>query len=222
MDRLSIRSLSARRIWMQREKSAPSAVSVSTFSARSSTKPATAARVAAITFDWYVISRRLCGPVLNELSRFSIPRGRFSGAAAIFLCRQGNALSGPLPAFAHYRIAEGADAGDFDLDRVAMLEVLRGAFGPHPHHIAGLECQILRHPADEGGGSKKHVVGLEADLLCSVDADPGFGRIEIKIGLDPRAHWLEGVGVLGAPQGAVVGLPSAFAHVVTDRPSEDA
>ena len=96
------------------------------------------------------------------------------------------------------------------------------AFGPHPHDVAGLEGQVLRHPADEGGGSKKHVVGLEADLLCSVDTDPGLGRIEIKIGLDPRTHRLEGVGVLGAPQGAVVGLPGAFAHVVADRPAENA
>ena len=28
--------------------------------------------------------------------------------------------------------------------------------------------------------------------------------------------------VLGAPQGAIVGLPGAFAHIVADRPAEDA
>src|SRR5204863_167616 len=38
----------------------------------------------------------------------------------------------------------------------------------------------------------------------------------------PRPHWLEGVAVLGAPQGPVAALPGALAHIVADRPAEDA
>ena len=40
----------------------------------------------------------------------------------------------------------------------------RRAFGAHPHDVAGIERQVLRHPADEGGGAEDHAVGLEADL----------------------------------------------------------
>src|SRR6516225_6093815 len=154
---------------------------------------------------------------------FSIMKGRFSGPKRDFSLPSGEMpASAPLPACPHHRVAEGPDPGDLDLDRVAMLDVLRGALGPHPHHVAGLERQVLRHPADEGGRPENHVVGLEPDLFGSVDADPGLGRIEIKIGLDPRTHRFESVGVLGAPQGAIVGLPGAFAHIVADRPAKNA
>ena len=62
----------------------------------------------------------------------------------------GTALGSSLHPFAHHRVAQDADAGDLDLDRVAVLDVFRGALGAHPHHVARVERHILRHPADEG------------------------------------------------------------------------
>ncbi len=47
-------------------------------------------------------------------------------------------------------------------------------------------------------------------------------RIEVDVGVDPGAHGLEGVGVLGAPQRAVGLLPDALAHVVADGVAEHA
>src|SRR6516162_2990069 len=44
---------------------------------------------------------------------------------------------------AHHRVPERADAGDLDLTNVAVLEVFGGAFGAHPHDIAGIERQVL-------------------------------------------------------------------------------
>jgi hypothetical protein len=48
-----------------------------------------------------------------------------------------------LAPFAHDRVAQGADPADVDLDRVAVLQIARPAVGAHPHHIAGIERQVL-------------------------------------------------------------------------------
>src|SRR6516225_3083912 len=85
MGRLSIRSLSVPRIWTRREKSAPSAGSVSTLSARSSTKPATAARAAATTFISYGISRRLGGTRCRMMCAEDDLRRRPAGCDRFFL-----------------------------------------------------------------------------------------------------------------------------------------
>ena len=52
------------------------------------------------------------------------------------------------------------------------------------------------------------------------DPDRGFHFIEIDRGLDPRAHRLEGVGVLGSPQAAIGLLPGALRNIVADGVAE--
>src|SRR6516165_4828713 len=115
------------------------------------------------------------------------------GSARRYVYRR--AFAGPSLLFAHYRIAQGANAGDFDLDGVTVLDILGRTRGAHPHDVAWIQGQVLRHPADDGGGAKDGAVGLEANLLLAVDADPRLGCIEIEIGLDPRPHRLERVGI---------------------------
>ena len=44
---------------------------------------------------------------------------------------------------AHSRVAQGADAGDLDIDRVAVLDVFGSAFGDRPHHVAEIEGERL-------------------------------------------------------------------------------
>src|SRR6516165_6767451 len=80
------------------------------------------------------------------------PEGRGPARAGGGDCR---APSGPLAAFAHHRVAQGSDPGDLDLDRVAVFDILWRAFGAHPHDVAGIEGQALRHPADESGGPEQ-------------------------------------------------------------------
>src|ERR1044071_6157507 len=121
---------------------------------------------------------------------------------------------------AYDRVAQGADAGDLDFADVAMLQVARPAVRPHPDDVARIQRQILRHPAEELGDAMDHVVGRETVGDLVIDPHDRLRRIEVEIGLDPRPHGLERVGVLGAPQGAVAPLPSALAHVVADGPAE--
>ena len=58
--------------------------------------------------------------------------------------------------------------------------------------------------------------------LLAVDAHARLQRLEVDVGLDPRAHGLEGVRVLGPPQRAVGLLPGALADVVADGVAEHA
>src|SRR6185312_9951326 len=53
-----------------------------------------------------------------------------------------------LALFPHQRVPEDADAGDLDLAHIAVLEVFRRALSAHPHHVARVERQVLRHAAD--------------------------------------------------------------------------
>ena len=80
----------------------------------------------------------------------------------------------------------------------------------------------MRHPADELGDAVDHVVGAEFVRFLVIDAHDRHRLVEVEIGLDPRPHRLEGVAVLGAPQRPVLALPGALAHIVADRPAEDA
>ena len=74
---------------------------------------------------------------------------------------------------------------------------------------------------DEVCDAEQHVVGMEVRLDFAVHADRRFRRVEIDIGLDPRSHRLERVGVLRAPEGPVGFLPHAFADVVADGVAQD-
>src|SRR5262245_29605428 len=47
------------------------------------------------------------------------------------------------------RVAQDADLRHLHLDHVAVLHVLGRAVGAHPQHVAGIERQVLAHPADE-------------------------------------------------------------------------
>ena len=119
-------------------------------------------------------------------------------------------------------VAQGADAGDIDLDHVARLDVGRCAVGSHPDHVARPQREIFRQFDDERLDAEDHVVGVEAAGFLAVDPDGGLHPVEIDVGFDPRSHRLEGVGVLGAPQPAVGLLPGAFADIVADGVAEHA
>ena len=60
--------------------------------------------------------------------------------------------------------------------------------------------------------SKDHVAGGEVFHLAAVEADFRAHRLGVEAGDDPRPHRLEGVGILGAPQGAVGAPPAAPAN----------
>src|SRR5271165_105413 len=125
-----------------------------------------------------------------------------------------------ISALPYHRIAQCADAADLDLADIAVLHVLGGAFGAHPQHVAGIQRQIARHRHQEIDHAEHHVIGRERDQLLAVQPHLGDQVVQLHVGLDPRAHRLERVGVLGAPQSAVGLLPGAFAHVIADRVAE--
>jgi hypothetical protein len=85
-----------------------------------------------------------------------------------------------------------------------------------------MEGDILAHRADVALDPEQHVVGGKLDRLLAVDADLGVQRVEVDVGFDPRPHRLEGIGVLGAPEGPVAFLPGTLADVVADGVAEDA
>src|SRR4029077_14882426 len=146
------------------------------------------------------------GPLPNT----SLPRKRESRAATLGAGPWMPAFAGMtatgLHPLAHERVRKRADAGDLDLADVAVLQVLRAALGAHPNDVAGIERQVLRHAADELGDPVDHVVGAEMVGDLAVDPYGRLGLVEVEIGLDPWPHRLEGVGVLGAPQGPVAAL----------------
>ena len=100
---------------------------------------------------------------------------------------------------------------DFDLAHIAVLHVGGGALGAHPDHVAGIQRQVMRHRHQEIHHAEEHVVGAELDHLLAVHPHLGDQAFQIDIGLDPRPHRLERIGVLGAPQRAIAALPRALA-----------
>src|SRR5216683_3840924 len=68
-------------------------------------------------------------------------------------------------------VAQRADAGDLDFDRIARLQIWRGAVGPHPDDVAGIEREIAGHRRNVGRHAEQHVVGRKARGYRSVDAD---------------------------------------------------
>jgi hypothetical protein len=85
-----------------------------------------------------------------------------------------------------------------------------------------IQREIFGQFDDERHDAEDHVVGAEAAGFLAVHLDDGFHLVEVDIGLDPRAHRLESVGVLGAPQAAIGLLPGAFADIVADGVAEHA
>src|SRR5205823_13100962 len=75
-------------------------------------------------------------------------------------------------------VAQGADAGDLDLDDVAGFDVGRGAIGAHPDHVARPQRKIFRQFDDEWFDAEDHVVGAEAIALPSVHFHDGFHLVE--------------------------------------------
>lgn len=94
------------------------------------------------------------------------------------------------------RVLELADADNFHLNNVPCLERRGIAVGAHPYDIAGIERQVAGHGANEGRDPEQHVVGSEVCRYFPVHSDRRFCSVEIKVGLDPRTHWFESVGVL--------------------------
>src|SRR5215211_5208679 len=117
-------------------------------------------------------------------------------------------------------VAQSADTGDVDLDDVAGLQIGRAAVGAHPDHVARPQRKVFGQLDDEGHDAKNHVVGAEAAGLLAVDLDDGLHSVEVGVGLDPRPHRLEGVGIFRAPQPAIGFLPAALADVVADGVAE--
>src|SRR5437764_3405316 len=119
-------------------------------------------------------------------------------------------------------VAQSTDAGDLDLDDVAVLQIRRRAVGAHPDHVARPQRKIFRQFDDERHDAEDHVVGLEAVGFFAVYLDDGLHLVEIGRGFDPGSHWLESVGILGPPQRAVGLLPGALADIVADGVAEHA
>ena len=67
---------------------------------------------------------------------------------------------------------------------------------------------------------KDHRIGGEADGLPAVQPHDGFRPGGVEFGVDPGAHGRETVGVLGAPEGAVMRLPVALRDIVADGVAE--
>src|SRR5690242_15403822 len=102
-----------------------------------------------------------------------------------------------ISALPHDRVAQGADAGDLDLADIAMLHVLGGTFGAHPQHVTRIQGQIPRHRHKEIHHAEHHMVCRKRDQLLAVQPHLGHEIVQLHVGLDPRAHRLERVGVLG-------------------------
>ena len=84
-----------------------------------------------------------------------------------------------------------------------------------------MERQVLAHPADELADAEDRVLDRVGEHLLAVEPDRHAQVVRVEPGDDPGAHRLEGVRVLPAPEGPVVALPGALAHVVAERVAED-
>ena len=80
-------------------------------------------------------------------------------------------------------VAQDADPGDLDLDHVARLEIGRGAVGPHPDDIAGIEREIAAHRTEISRDAEQHSVGGKAQRLLTVDAHDGLEVVELEHGI---------------------------------------
>src|ERR1700733_2724407 len=115
------------------------------------------------------------------------------------------------------RITQRADAADLDLADIAVLHVRGGAFRAHPQHVTGIQRQVSRHRHQKIDHAEHHVVGREGYHLLAIQPHLGDQIVQLEIGLDPRPHRFERIGVLRSPQRAVAFLPGSLADVVADR-----
>ena len=101
-----------------------------------------------------------------------------------------------------------------------MHQVGRGAVGAHPDHVARIQSAVLADFRNVSFDVVNHRTGLEAVDFLAVQPHRGGHVPVIGATHDPRAHWIERVGIFCAPAGAVAALPRAFAYVVADRPAK--
>src|SRR5262249_22795846 len=146
-------------------------------------------------------------PSLAPVTSAVLPRSPRSTAAGLGL------PDGPGAPKAHLR--------PLHLNHLPPPPVLGRAVGAHPQHIAGIECQVLAHPADELAHAEDRVLHGVAEHLLAVEPDRDTQVVRVEAGDDPGSHRLERVGVLAAPEGPVVALPGALADVVAEGGAED-
>src|SRR6266851_9391421 len=129
---------------------------------------------------------------------------------------------GPSPLLlGHHRVPEGTDAADLDLHHVPRPHVRGRALRPQPDDVPRVERAV---PADLGnmaGRVEEHVPGVELDLYLTINPDRGLQVVGVEVRSDSGAHGLEGIRVLGPPQGAVLDLPGALADVAADGIAQD-
>ena len=102
----------------------------------------------------------------------------------------------------HHIVPEGADAADLDLHHVPRPHVRGRALRPQPDDVPRVERAV---PADLGnmaGRVEEHVPGVELSLHLAINPDRGLQVVGVEIRGDPGAHRLEGIRVLGPPQGS--------------------
>src|SRR5262245_19304823 len=85
-----------------------------------------------------------------------------------------------------------------------------------------MEREVLAHAADELADAEDGVLPDVGEHLLAGEPDGDAEVVGVETGDDPRAHGLEGVGVLAPPEGAVAALPGALADIVADGVTEDA
>jgi hypothetical protein len=79
-----------------------------------------------------------------------------------------------------------------------------------------MEREVLAHAADELPDAEDRVLDGVGEHLPAVEPDRHARVVGVEAGDGPRAHRLEGVGVLAPPELAVAALPGALADVVAD------
>src|SRR6266516_191712 len=146
------------------------------------------------------------------------PRPRFTWASKTWMAGTSPAMTKERASnlLRHEPVSQRPDPRNVDLDDVAGLQVGRGAVGAHPDHVARPQREIFGQFDEERHDAEDHVVGMKTAGLLAVDLDAGLHFVEIDVGLDPRSHRLEGVGVLGPPQPAIGLLPAALADIIAD------
>src|SRR2546426_110595 len=123
-------------------------------------------------------------------------------------------------AFAHDGIAQDADARDLDFDHIPIFHVLRRPIGAHPQDVARVQRQVLTHAADKLAHAENRIFDGIAEHLLAVEPNRDLDVVGVESSDDPRAHGLEGVGVLAAPERPIAALPGALADVIPNRGAE--
>ena len=95
----------------------------------------------------------------------------------------------------------------------------RSPIGAHPQHVAGVQREILAHPADELAHAENgRLHGILTHLAVEADGDAQVVGIEVRH--NPWTHRLKRISILATPERSVVALPGALADVVADGVAE--